>query len=417
MRIAILVGAFPTVSETFVLNQVTGLIDRGHDVHVFAARQGQRGAIHSEVTKYDLLTRVHLPEHEMRPNGRGSLRVVPTIAEAVLSRPGDAWKLGKIARIGGLAAAYRFMHDAALLRDMEPFDVLLCHFGHNGRRAAYLREADASTAPIVTFFHGADVSRFIEKAGPRVYDHLFQTGDLFLPISEYWRDRLAGLGCPEGKMAVHRMGVDTSKFEYRRRSRANDEPLRLITVARLIEKKGIEFAIRAVAEVVKTAVKVDYTIVGDGQLRHELEDLVHQYGLGEYIHLVGQRSQDDVVRALDAAHVMVAPSITAANGDMEGIPVALMEAMVSGLIVVSTRHSGIPELIEDGTTGYLVPERDVSALAERFTLLAASDQAWPRITAAARRFVLSQHDINMLNDQLVNRLEMAVNARQGSRVS
>jgi colanic acid/amylovoran biosynthesis glycosyltransferase len=98
---------------------------------------------------------------------------------------------------------------------------------------------------------------------------------------------------------------------------------------------------------------------------------------------------------------MVAPSVTAANGDMEGIPVAMMEAMASGLPVVSTIHSGIPELIEDDATGYLVPEGDVGALAARLSRLARDFSASQRVCAAARRLIVQRHDIDKLNDRLV----------------
>jgi colanic acid/amylovoran biosynthesis glycosyltransferase len=405
MRIAVAVGIFPTVSETFVLNQVTGLIDRGHDVRIFAARAGRPAAVHDEIIRYKLMDRARYSSWLPERQPRRLLAALPLLTKALFRRRGNGARLLSAARFGFGSTPLELLSDAAAFHATEPFDVILCHHGPMGARAARLREAGVLSGRVVTVFHGSDVSAYVRRAGSQAYAHLFGTGDLFLPVSDNWRRRLIALGCPAQRITVHRMGVDCRRFAFARRDRRDAEPLRLVTVARLLERKGVDNAIRAVAALVRAGVDVEYTIVGDGPLRGVLGQLIRELALSERVKILGSIAHAGVASILARSHIMVAPSVTAADGDMEGIPVALMEAMASGLPVVSTIHSGIPELIEDGVTGYLVAEGDVHALATRLEYLARRPADWHRVGSAARKFIVQRHDIETLNDQLVRHLE------------
>jgi colanic acid/amylovoran biosynthesis glycosyltransferase len=405
MRIAVVVGAFPTVSETFVLNQVTGLIDRGHDVRIFAARSGRPAAIHDEIISYRLMNLVRysawLPEY----HPHRLLVALPHVAKALFRRQGNGARLLSAARFGFRSAPLELLSDAAAFRESDSFDVVLCHHGHMGARIARLREAGVVRGCVVTAFHGSDVSAYVRRAGSHAYAHLFATGDLFLPVSDHCRRRLIALGCPSDRIAVHGMGVDCRRFGFARRERRAGEPLRLVTVGRLVERKGIANAVRAVAELVRSGVDVEYTIVGDGPLSAVLIHLARELGVAERVRIIGSVSHGAVAAILARSHIMVAPSMTASDGDMEGIPVAIMEAMASGVPVVSTVHGGIPELVDDDVTGYLVPEGDVHALATRLENLSRDFAAAQRVCAAARRRIVQRHDIEKLDDRLVRHFE------------
>ena len=405
MRIAVVVGVFPTVSETFVLNQVTGLIDRGHDVQIFAARLGRPAAIHDEIIRYRLMDRAHhsawLPAH----HPHRFLVALPLVAKALFRRRANGAQLLSTARFGFRSAPLELLSDAAAFQGRDSFDVVLCHHGPTGARVARLREAGVVSGRVVTVFHGSDVSAYVRRVGSHAYAHLFATGDLFLPVSDHWRRRLIALGCPAERIAVHGMGVDCRRFVFARRERRAGETFRLVTVARLVERKGVADGIRAAAELVRSGVDVEYTIVGDGPLSGVLVHLARELGLSERVRIINSLSHGAVAAILARSHVMLAPSVTAADGDMEGIPVAMMEAMASGLPVVSTIHSGIPELIEDDVTGYLVPEGDVRALAARLSRLARDYASTQQLCATARRLIVQRHDIDRLNDRLVRHFD------------
>src|SRR5207253_10169038 len=133
--------------------------------------------------------------------------------------------------------------------------------------------------------------------------------------------------------------------------------------ARLVPKKGIEYAIRAVAKVVPQLAadgrRVQYQIVGDGQLRDSLVQLTEQLGLDQSVTFLGWKTHAEVAALIAEADALLAPSITADDGDKEGNPVSIMEALAVGRPVFSTFHSAIPEIVRDGVNGFLVAERDV----------------------------------------------------------
>lgn len=401
MRIAVLVATFPTLSETFVLDQLTGLLDRGHDVVVFAyPPKDSQASYHEAIDRYGLLGRTcHFR--------RGHRQRAAHFARLLLRSGVRGMRLVSSVRHGANRAGMRGAHlpyRALVIDDAGPFDVVLAHFGRRGRELAVLRSARVLDTPFATVFHGYDMSRYLDTEGEAVYDDLFRVGDLFLPISDRWRRRLLELGAAAEKISVHRMGVDTSAIPLVERSLGDGETVRLVSIARLVEKKGLEYALKAVSLLSDDARSLEYTIIGDGPLRGSLEELVSELALGERVRFTGWQPREEVQRILRASHVMIAPSVTAADGDQEGIPVSLMEALAGGMPVVTTHHSGIPELVEDDVSGFLVPERDVEALARRLEEMLDNPQRWLEMGKAGRAHVQANFDIEGLNDRLVERL-------------
>ncbi len=415
MRIAVFAHEFPALSETFVLNQVTGLLDLGHDVTVFANGPRQEGAVHGDVARYALSRRVRYPG---LPDRRLS-RMCAGVGHMVRLGAHDPRCLGRslnVLRYGRLAASGRLLFWGNCLKGDGDgaFDVILAHFGPVGQLAARLRSAGLISGRLATVMHGVDVSACL-RDDPDAYRNLFAEGDLFLPISALWRDKLAAAGCPPERMAVHHMGVDTARYAYRPRLHVPGRTLDVLTVGRLVEKKGVTHALRALAGLRARGQSVNYRVVGDGPERGALQALCRDLGLEDSVTFLGWQDQDAVIREMQSADVLLAPSVTTDDGDQEGIPVTLMEAMASGMIVVSTWHSGIPELVEDEVSGMLVPEGDVSALTEALVRLVCDDaDRWPAISEAARRRVRADFDIDRLNKTLEARLADLVAAPEAT---
>jgi colanic acid/amylovoran biosynthesis glycosyltransferase len=237
-------------------------------------------------------------------------------------------------------------------------------------------------------------------------------------VSDFWRTRLIELGCPPDQIAVHHMGIELSKFPLpKRRGARGDDTVRLLSVARLVEKKGVEYAIRAVARLrEKTERRIEYRVLGDGPLRRELEELVRELDVGDSVRLMGEMDQRGVREAMLHSDIFVAPSVVAEDGDMEGVPVSIMEAMASRLPVVSTLHSGIPELVHDGISGLLVPERDSAGLARALARLTDDAGLRRRMGIAGRQVVEHDYDLDGLNDRLVGLLASMEDARPHPRV-
>jgi colanic acid/amylovoran biosynthesis glycosyltransferase len=363
MKIAIIVDRFPVLSGTFILNQITGLIDFGHEIDIYAREKGSTDKVHQDVYRYGLMEKVYC-----------------------FTQAGNLFS-----RI--LRGARLWMHFIT-----KKYDVVYCHFGPNGNIGVALKKLKCIKR-VVTVFHGYDLSMFLNENGSASYDRLFKEGDLFLPISHSWKNMLVKLGCPKDRIVVHHMGINIEKF-VQEGFRKDMKFINIVSVGRLSEKKGLEYAVRAVAEVMKRHKSVKYQIVGEGPLKNKLQDLIMSFVVQEHITLLGALEDHEVRELLKSAHIFLLPSVTAENGDMEGIPVALMEAMAAGLPVISTYHSGIPELVIDGESGYLVPERDVDKLVEKLDCLISCPDQWSHLGSRGRAIVENEFNIKKLNKEL-----------------
>ncbi len=147
--------------------------------------------------------------------------------------------------------------------------------------------------------------------------------------------------------------------------------------------------------------ELEYNIVGDGEDRNKCQDLISQLGLKGNVNLLGPKSQEQIIDIIHDSHVFILPSITSDDGDMEGTPVSIMEAMASEMPVISTFHSGIPEVIQNDISGFLVPEKNTELLADKILKVIRKPEIWSKIGISARNFIKQNHNIDILNKELV----------------
>lgn len=402
MKIAFVVGQFPALSETFILSQITGLLDRGHDVSIYAASRSTNPRTHPDVEKYSLFSRTHYGVPVPCNQNLSVLKGFQLLIQAWLRAPRTLLLFPSIIYHGRQAASLKLLYFLVPLLDKQlSYDIIHCHFGSNGIRAAFLRSIGVLRGKLITTFHGGDITTTIQKKGDRFYSQLFADADLLLPISERWQRKLIELGCSEQKITVHHMGIDCKTFSFIPRRPHGGGKTHLVTVARLVEKKGVEYGVRAAAKLLEVNSNVKYSIIGDGPLRESLQQLIQELGVSDHVRLLGWKQQDEVVEILNDADILLAPSVTSRDGDQEGIPVAIMEAMAMGLPVVSTLHSGIPELVHNGTSGFLVPEKDVDSLAEKLGYLVEHPEVWPKMGQTGRAWVEAHYNSDRLSDRLV----------------
>lgn len=400
MKVAYVVGRFPAMSQTFVLNQITGLIDRGVEIDVYARYRDTDTVQHGAVSTYRLAERTYYARAVSSNKARRRGQLALLLARALAGSRKSSAGISRVLRHGRVDGTRALGFSYLAANGNPTYDAILCHFGSEGILGAALRNVGLLKGPLLTAFHGFDLSRSLQEEGRDMYERLFAEGDLFLPVTDFWKHRLVELGCPAERILVHRMGVDCERFIFTPRTLPREGPAHLITVARLVEKKGVEYAIRAVAACAQAGMPVTYTVVGSGPLQPALNALIQELGAQSYITLVGPKPQEEVAHLLRQAHVLLAPSVTAADGNMEGLPVALMEALATGLPVISTRHSGIPELVQHDRTGLLVPERDPVALASALMLLLSNGGLYVSLSTEGRRRVETEFDVAVLNDRL-----------------
>lgn len=408
LKVAFMVYEFPILSETFIVNQIAGLIDRGCEVDIYAECKGDLNKVHPLVEKYDLLERTYylpeLPENLLVRLIKG-VGLIPNYA---FKSPRQLWRSLYPFPLTDLTVSLWLLHTIIPNFDRD-YDIIHCQFGTQSYRGMAFRQVNAPQAKLITTFRGYDISGFVRQKGENAYRQLFRHGDFFLTNCDFFRDKAISIGCPPEKIKVNRSGLDCDRFTYQLRSLAEDGWIQIATTGRLVEKKGIEYVIRAVARLVPTYPHLRYKIIGEGPLRQHFTDLIRELNLTENVELMGWCNETEIVETLRNTHIFVAPSITAANGDRDAPINVLKEAMAVGLPVVSTYHGGIPELVEDGKSGFLVPEKDAIALAEKLAYLIEHPQLWTQMGKAGREFVLEHYNLERINDDLMNIYRSLVN--------
>ena len=412
MRILMLTHTFPSLSQTFVLNQVLGLLERGHEVVVVAkARDPNLEGVRSRG-----LQTLYLPRMSGNRALHGLKAALLLVAYAA-GRPLSFLRSLRLAALTGDYACLQILPGAPRIAALGGFDIVHCQFGSAANMGLILRRAGVVSCPLVVSFRGSDITSYLRRK-PRVYRLLKEEGALFLPVCGHFRDLLLWMGFWPERIKVLYSGIDCGAFAYRRPRPLSDGPARLIALGRLTEKKGFSFLIQAVSRLAAAGREVRLLVVGRGPQYRGLRDLIERLGLGDRVELRDWVSHQEVAALLRESDILVMPSVTDSGGEQEGIPNVVKEAMAVGLPVIATRHSGLPELVLDGKTGFLVPERDVRALSDRIEFLIDNPALWPEIAEAARSNIEKTFDREKLNDRLVELYaDTARSAKSGYGVS
>jgi len=423
LRIAMFLGSFPVISETFIIRQITGLLDLGHSIDIFAnSRPDPSSPVHPEVAKYRLLERttymdappetidwempvIPLTGRTWPPGSETSIhnsvraaRALPKFLRCLSKAPRLAFQALSSAQFGYQAASLSTLYRLAkLCSTANRYDVLHAHFGPVANSFRFARQL--FRAPLCVSFHGYDFSTLPRQEGSGMYRKLFKTADAVTVNSQYTCSQVEKLGCPPGLLHLLPVGLDPTQFPFRERSRKLSEPVRLLTVARLVPIKGHEYVIRAVARLRDEGCNIFYNIVGDGPLKETLSSLIHELNLDQTVTLHGSLDSLGINHLFDCSHIFVLASVSV-NGDQEGQGLALQEAQAAGLPVIATNHGALPEGMSAGESGFLVPERDVTALTERLKYLVAHPEEWASMGHKGRAFVEKKFDIQRLNRKL-----------------
>jgi len=375
VRVAYLVSRFPHVSETFIVREMETVAQAGIEVSVLALfpAASHAGPVHPAAAPWVARLRRPTPLRGLAETARWAVRR-PVATGRILAtivaghRRAPAVLLRALATLP-LAAAHA--------RDVrrQRIDHVHAHYATYPALAAWIIRR-LTGCPYSFTAHAHDL--YVDRAmlGPKVAE-----AAEVVTISDYNRALILE-ETGRGARVVH-CGVAADAIAFRPRLLPSEGPVQALCVASLQEYKGHRHLLHALAGLDRLRL----TLVGDGPLRGELEALCAQLGIAERVRWLGSLTEDEVRRELEAAEVFVLPSVVAADGQMEGIPVALMEAMAHGVPVVATRLSGIPELVRDGRTGVLAEPADADSLRRALEGVLADPEAARRRAEEARRLV------------------------------
>ena len=293
-------------------------------------------------------------------------------------------------------------------------DLIHAHFGQEGFRC--LDASEKADVPLVTTFYGLDMSALprIPKWNRRI-QRLFNEGDLFLCEGPFMADRLVAIGCSRDKVRVQRLGIDIERFNYVS-PRDRQDPTEILIYASLREKKGHRVGLRTFARLAIDWPDIRLTIAGDGPLRQGLIHQAETLGIRDRVDFLGAVTQDQGREILERATILLAPSLTGSDGDSEGgAPVVLLEAMATGIPIVSTRHADIPYVLANGDAGVLVDENEVEAMVTEVLSLLESDVKRQELAGRARSIVQERHSLISQGESLESVYDEALAGKKKPR--
>lgn len=399
MKIGVFCHHFPVLSQTFVFNQVADFIKLGHEVHVITNDfYNDSQHIIDEIG----LDKCNITRLEEGSKIAKLLALPLAISKLIIKRSFS--KVLSIISDGNLSIIQKLNILLFLNKSNEAmdFDVVVVHFGVNGYYVCKMRELGIISGKVSTIFHGYELSRTkVLENYKRNYKELFEKSDFILPISHHWEKKLLELGAKKDKIYIGRMGISVETFLSEKLESINS-PLKIVQVGRLTEKKGVLYSIKAMS-LLPNNIDAYLTVVGDGELFDDARKLIEQLGLQNRVRLTGKMAHKDVKKLLNVSDVFLLPSVTALDGDKEGIPVALMEAMAMGLLVISTYHSGIPELIENSVSGFLVEEASSKGISDTICKICMLGQdEINNIRSQAYKVISENYDYKANNKKLLN---------------
>jgi len=385
--IAYILSQFPETHETFILRELIELERRGAGVTIFSLKRPADEIVHSEAKP--LVGRTIYSPSVLSPAVLSA-----NLYFLLLRAPSYIYLLVFIA-VKNLGSAEAF------IKNLYAFTVGAYIAREVGRRGIDRIHAHWATVPTTTAMAAARLAGVPFSFTAHAWDIYWKPTMLAEKVAAARfavtctganREYLASL-LPVGlgeKVHLNYHGVDPARFTP---IDAKNEIFTITAIGRFVEQKGFEYLLRALRLVVDRGIVVQCRLVGDGPLKAELASLAEELGLGTALVFAGRMSQEQLIPMVAASHAFVMPSVIARNNDRDGIPNVIIEAMALGLPVIGTNVSGLPEIVIDGKTGLLVPERDADSLADAIAALYADRELCTRLGRGGRKLVAEKFDI------------------------
>lgn len=376
-----IVNKFPKISETFILDQISNIIDLGNDVCIISRFEPRELKSHELVEVYGLKEDtfyLDIPRNKLkRILSAGRILVKEGWKEPVIA----AKSLNPLT-YGRDALSLQLLH-SSLSYPSNDADIVHCHFGPNGNFGALLKQ-QGKIENLIVSFHGSDIQLALREKKD-LYDSVFQNADKILVNSKFNMGLLEELGADRRRLTHHPISLDINDFSFRWESTNPEDvhKVKILSIGRLVREKGYQNAIAAVATTIGQFPEknFEYRIVGSGAQETQLREKVREEGLEDTVSFLGQLTMKEVREELARAHLFLLAS------NKEGFGKVLLEAQASGLPVVSTTAGGIPEAVDVNSSAFLAPPGDIRSLTEKLTHVINMQSDWEMIGRNGRAYV------------------------------
>ena len=378
MNVLYYLQTFPKISESFILNEIYELEKRGHNIAVFAISQPEEDIQHQEYNKIDI------PVCYADPLKYTD--VINLLSPKVL-RPKILQSAKFKASIKTHFGAFNWSKQCIEFVDELDLEVDLIH-SHFTTASRFSGRYVASyyNIPFTMTAHAFDLYNNPNK---KQLEHIVNKIDHLVTISEYNKNYVRKEISEKTPNTVVHAGIRPEKFE----SSSSSVDQRILTVSRFVEKKGLPYAIEAVSKIVDEFSSLQYHIVGSGEMESEIENQIEALGISSTVELLGNVTDERLVAEFDKASCFLLPCIVADSGTRDGIPVSLMEAMAMETPPISTKVSGIPELIDDRQNGFTVEPKNANELAEAVSSILGNPEKQGRFGTNGRKKVINEFNI------------------------
>jgi colanic acid/amylovoran biosynthesis glycosyltransferase len=395
LNIAYIVESFPIISQTFIINQITDMIDRGHYVSIYSLGKVSP-PYHQTVIDYKLDEKAHYCKRPASKIGKIKL---------IFCQMFSSWNIFCqvlqciLFRIGKIQFIFNTICMAKELKDTD-FDIIHAHFGINGVIITELKNQGLlKNAKLVTTFHGYDLHKPL--LFENCYSKLFKTGDLFTVNSEYSKKLLLELGCPSEKIEKLPVGLNISYF-VPDESKKNNSVINILFVGRLIPFKAPDLVVTICSELAQRNICFACKIVGDGELFDSLLQQINTLGLSGIVELVGSQTQQQIVRIMNESDIFLFPGIYDKTGRAENQGLVIQEAQYMKLPVLVSDVGGMPDGLIDGVTGYVINENDIYGFVNKIEFLIQNPDIRFKMGNAAHSFVGNEYSNTYLGSKLEN---------------
>jgi colanic acid/amylovoran biosynthesis glycosyltransferase len=397
MRIAVVVSVFPTISETFVVNQITYLLDKGHEVTLLSYHKGSLAKVHQNITDYNLLKKCLYFKNPSKNSIRRYFQIFKlfyvskivnwSVLFSVFKNPNELWSL---------KLAFKSQWFLA-----NKFDLIHIHFAPNARDIAFLKEKNIISIPYFISFHGYDIQPNLIENYKKDYKEILSNASKLIVNTRYTESLVKQLET-EKDIIVLPVSLDTSKFK-KINNLKKTIGFKILFCGRLINWKGPDITVEILNDLVniKGYLDIELIIVGEGEYREKVVEVITKYKLNAYVKLLGALTQEEVLEQMNISDVFLLPGISEPMTDRaETQGLVIQEAQSMKLPVLVSDAGGMKYGVVDNETGFVIKENDIEEFSNKIELLYNNFDLKEKMGVNARKFVTENYDLNVLGGKL-----------------